>query len=260
MVKVREDLTGWIMKEHGVPESRLTVIRRVDDAVSKSGYKNAQYLCRCECKDDSYVIVQARYLRSGHTLSCGCLQKERVSECKKRYNTYDLSGEYGIGWTLNTNQEFYFDLEDYDLIKEYCWSETSSNYNNYHRLEAYDSKQKTNIAMHYLIKGKYCDHIDRNPLNNKKENLRLATAEQNARNISLYKNNTSGFMGVGWSKTHSMWRAYIKAEQKHLHLGYFANKDDAIRARLNAEVKYFGEFAPQRRLYEQYGIEEIQND
>lgn len=64
MVKVREDLTGWIMKEHGVPESRLTVIRRVDDAVSKSGYKNAQYLCRCECKDDSYVIVQAMYLRS----------------------------------------------------------------------------------------------------------------------------------------------------------------------------------------------------
>ena len=45
-----------------------------------------------------------------------------------------------------------------------------------------------------------------------------------------------------------------------MFLGHFDNKDDAIRARLNAEVKYFGEFAPQKHLYEQYGIKTPQND
>lgn len=39
-----------------------------------------------------------------------------------------------------------------------------------------------------------------------------------------------------------------------IHLGYFDNKDDAIKARLYAEQKYFKEFAPQKHLYEQYGI------
>ena len=41
--------------------------------------------------------------------------------CKEIKNKYDLSGEYGIGWTHNTEHEFYFDLEDYDIIKYYCW-------------------------------------------------------------------------------------------------------------------------------------------
>jgi hypothetical protein len=258
MIKVREDITGWIMKEHGIPDSKLTVVRRAEDAVSESGYKEAQYLCRCECEDDNYVVVRARYLRNGHTLSCGCVQKEMASKYKKKYNTYDLSGEYGIGWTLNTNKEFYFDLEDYDKIKEYCWSETSNKNNDYHRLEAYDKTRNKNIAMHYLIKGKYCDHIDHNPLNNRRLNLRLATMEQNGQNISIYKNNKSGVIGVGWSNERNKWRAYIKADNKHLHIGYFDNKDDAIRARLNAENKYFGEFAPQQHLYERYGVKKTE--
>jgi len=251
------DMTGWVMKEHGFESSRLTVVKRVDDYINNKGAHMPQWLCECECGNNN-VIVRASHLQCGHTLSCGCFQSERASETMKKYNKYDLSGEYGIGWTSNTNREFYFDLDDYDKIKKYCWSETSNKNNDYHRLEARDSTLNRSIAMHYLIKGKYCDHIDRNPLNNKKSNLRPATVEQNAKNISLYKNNKSGFIGVGWSKKHSKWRAYIKAENKHMHLGYFENKDDAIRARLNAEVKYFGEFAPQRHLYEQYGIKETE--
>ena len=42
-----------------------------------------------------------------------------MSETFKKYNTYDLSGEYGIGYT-SKGEEFYFDLDDYDKIKDYC--------------------------------------------------------------------------------------------------------------------------------------------
>lgn len=57
-----------------------------------------------------------------------------------------------------------------------------------------------------------------------------------------------------WYKAGQKWAANIKCNKQSFHLGYFINKDDAIRARLNAEVKYFGEFAPQKHLFEKYGI------
>ena len=47
------------------------------------------------------------------------MHKESVTNALKKYNRYDLSGEYGIGWTTNTNHVFYFDLEDYEKIKDY---------------------------------------------------------------------------------------------------------------------------------------------
>ena len=55
-------------------------------------------------------------------MSCGCMLHDIKG------NKYDLNREYGIGWTSNTNQEFYFDLEDYDKIKNYTWLETDSGY------------------------------------------------------------------------------------------------------------------------------------
>ena len=55
------------------------------------------------------------------------------------------------------------------------------------------------------------------------------------------------------------WRVYISIDKKSINLGSFANKDDAIKARLKAEAKYYGEFAPQIHLFEQYGITQ-QND
>lgn len=50
-----------------------------------------------------------------------------------------------------------------------------------------------------------------------------------------------------------------EVENKEIYLGAFASKDDAIKTRLEAEAKHFGEFAPQRHLFEEYGITTIQN-
>lgn len=48
-------------------------------------------------------------------------------------------------------------------------------------------------------------------------------------------------------------------ENKEIYLGTFTLKEDATKARLAAEAKYFGEFAPQKHLFEEYGILTIQN-
>ena len=110
-----------------------------------------------------------------------------------------------------------------------------------------------------LLGCKGYDHIDRNPFNNRKVNLRPATIQENNRNRSLSKRNTSGYIGVRWLERLHKWIADIRIDKKTKHIGVYLNKEDAIRARLNAENKYFGNFAPQRHLFEQYGIT-IQNE
>ena len=168
-----------------------------------------------------------------------------------KLNIKDDYGLYGIGYCYNTGNEFYFDMDDYDKIKNYHWMEHIQD-SKYHVLEA--AKGKSHIRMHWLIIGKYVDHIDRNPLNNRKYNLRKATVFENNRNKRKNKLNTSGIIGVSWDKESLKWRSYINFNKKQIKLGRFTNKNDAIIARLKAEMKYFKEFAPQRHLFEQYGI------
>lgn len=53
------------------------------------------------------------------------------------------------------------------------------------------------------------------------------------------KNNTSGHKGVSWCKSKGMWEAYISIHNKRIHLGRYHNIDDAVKARVEAEEKYF---------------------
>ena len=257
MVKVRTDMTGWNMWEHGIPDSRLIVIEQIDDYISPKGIHEARYLCKCNCGSNKRIIAKASHIKSGNIMSCGCLQIERIQNTNKKYNQYDLTGEYGIGYCSNTHSEFYFDLEDYNKIKDYCWCEIICQ-DGYHSLRSYDTNTHTHVRMHQILGYKGCDHIDRNPLNNKRNNLREATTTENAQNHSLRKDNHSGIIGVGWHKKHMKWQATININHKRKYLGIFINKEDAIRARLEAEAKYYGEFAPQQHLFKQYGIT-IQN-
>lgn len=262
MVKVKENMTGWKMWEHGVPDSRLTVLRQAEDYIEpKSGQHQAQWLCECNCEDRNIVKATGNAIRRGNTKSCGCLRDEKCSNVgknMKKYNTYklnlkDANGLYGVGYCSNTGSEFYFDMEDYDKIKDYTWNEHILT-NGYHALESWHHKTKKIIRMHYLLVGKNYDHADRNPLNNRRYNLRNATTTENAQNRTKQKSNTSGIVGVEWRKDHNKWYANISVNKNRIWLGSFGNKDDAIRARLNAEAKYFGEYAPQKYLFEQYKI------
>lgn len=256
------DMTGWKMWEHGVPGSRLTVIKRTDDRTQPNGKNVVMWLCECSCEKHTLVEVAGSHLRAGHTQSCGCYEADRKSETHKKYNKYDLSGEYGIGWTTNTNKEFYFDLEDYEKIKYCCWNEIVHKCG-YHYLYATDCHTGKKFRFHQMLElgWELTDHIDRNPLNNRKENLRPATHTENARNSSISKNNTSGFTGVYMCKQNNWerWRAEICVNKNRIVLGHFIDKTDAIKARLEAEAKYYGEFAPQRHLFAQYGITQQNN-
>lgn len=82
------------------------------------------------------------------------------------------------------------------------------------------------------------DHIDGNGLNNKWSNLRNVSHSENGKNQKQFRNNTSGVKGVHLRKDTGKWRARIMVDDKPINLGTFADKEDAIQARLEAEIKY----------------------
>ncbi len=102
-------------------------------------------------------------------------------------------------------------------------------------------KMHKEVAKRIGLGGRLIDHIDRNPLNNTRMNLRPVTKKQNSWNKSLCRNNTSGYRGV--SKNQNSWSAKITIDGTHIHIGTFRLKEDAARAYNITALKYFGEFA-----------------
>jgi hypothetical protein len=91
--------------------------------------------------------------------------------------------------------------------------------------------------------GILLDHKNRNSLDDKISNLRLATPSQNGSNSRLAKNNTSGRRGVTWNKPTNKWQAKIRVRGKYIHLGLFTDLDEASKVYVAASKHHFGEFS-----------------
>ena len=101
--------------------------------------------------------------------------------------------------------------------------------------------------LHRIIMGDpedlVVDHINGDPLNNCRDNLRVVSIQENNMNLSMRKTNKSGVAGVSWHKCNGKWVAQIKYKYKQNHLGCFDTLEEATKARKDAEEEYFGEFA-----------------
>jgi HNH endonuclease/AP2 domain len=90
---------------------------------------------------------------------------------------------------------------------------------------------------------KHIDHINRNPLDNRVENLRPATRAENLWNTGIRATNRSGHKGVSWEAARGKWRARIRVGGKQQSLGLFIALDDARKAYADAASAYHGGFA-----------------
>jgi hypothetical protein len=99
--------------------------------------------------------------------------------------------------------------------------------------------------MHRVIlnapKGLMVDHINHDTLDNRKENLRIVTNQQNTFNQKL-KNHSSKYKGVTWNSNSEKWCARIR-HNKPIYLGLFKDEKEAGMAYNEGAKKYFGEFA-----------------
>lgn len=234
MVEVKEDIAGKTFGE-------LTVIKQAEDYITSNGKHLAMWKCKCICGNIKDILGSS--LKNGNTQSCGCLSLKKLELGRiKKLNKYDLTGKYGIGWTSNTNHEFYFDLEDYDKIKNYTWWENDQGY----CIATISYNPHTTIRMHRIIMDVSddldIDHKNHNTLDNRKEYLRVCTRQQNIFNSKIRKTNKSGITGVWWSDELGKWRSQITVNGKDIILGWFFDKENAIKARKKAEKKYFGKY------------------
>jgi hypothetical protein len=105
-----------------------------------------------------------------------------------------------------------------------------------------------NVSMHREILGlAYGDkrqghHINHNPLDNRRSNLRIVTAQQNSTD-QRKKASASGLKGASWRKDAKRWRASIMVNYRTIHLGYYDSAEAAHAAYRIAAVRYQGEFA-----------------
>jgi len=224
---------GKLLNLVGKKFGRLTVIEQR----GKDKHGEKLWYCKCDCTN--YHMTTTSCLTSGKVKSCGCgkviANKKRIVE-----NKYIFKDDYGIGYDKN-KREFYFDLEYYDKIKNYCWHvDKDTNY-------VFTTFNDKTIYMHRLIldleEGDlYVDHINHKTNDNRKINMRKTTHQENLFNQKLKSNNTSGVTGVGWLSKYDKWRAYITLDYKFIELGTFYIFEDAVKARKEAEIKYFGEY------------------
>lgn len=145
---------------------------------------------------------------------------------------------------LTQNKYALVDDEDFDELNQHKWCCGKNKYTYY--VMRKDSKLKKVIYMHRVIMNQqhnlHVDHINRNGLDNRKENLRVCTKTQNLGNSKIRKDSTSGIKGISWHKRDKKWGSRININGKLKHLGYFSDKFDAKHAYTKAAKEYFGEF------------------
>jgi hypothetical protein len=163
---------------------------------------------------------------------------------------------------LTQGKEAIVDDDDYEMLMEHKWyadkDYTIKSKDKFYvkRSPPRDSngKQK-NIPMHRQItnapEGMQVDHINGNTLDNRKENLRICTNQQNQMNRGRANNNKSGYKGVCYRKKKKdmineyskPWQARIKHNQKQIYLGMYKTKEEAARAYDKKAIELHGEFA-----------------
>lgn len=263
MVRVRKDLTGMRF-------GRLVVMYQTNDYInSNTNTHRARWHCKCDCGNECDVSGYHLTEKTHPVRSCGCLQKDICKSINTSTNYYDINDEYAIGYTAK-NEEYWVDKDMLPILKLFCWRYNNSGY------VIADNKVddplnlcKDTIFLHVLVMGGYDENINplhlkvdhknhppkpKHKVDNRKCNLRFATISENSQNQSLRSDNHSGVTGISYNTNRNKWLVRITVNKKTIFLGEFENFNDAIKARKEAEIKYFGEYR-----YDAYNSTE-QND
>lgn len=150
---------------------------------------------------------------------------------------------------LSKNLYFLIDTEDYDVAKKYLWHTMRVKKKKGDIIYVRSKVGDKYVYLHNLLlkkpKGKFVDHINRNALDNRKSNLRIATRQQNSFNRRSSKKNKTGYIGVIRHKKTPIHPYYAKVskDNKNYVVGFFKTALEAAIARDKKAIELHGEFA-----------------
>lgn len=243
---------------------KLRVLEQAEDLVTKEGRHFYKWKCLCDCGEE-YITYESNLL-SGKVHQCKTCRYKQTANSNRQLNSYKFYDDYVIGFA--TNGSFIIDKDSYDLIKGYTWYLNKTGY-------VVTQKDRETIYLHRLVLGlpnkvekEIVDHANGKRNDNRKQNLRACLSKDNNKNFPLRKDNQNGpIPGVAWEKDRKKWKATLRCNKIQVLLKRFDKVEDAVIARIEAELKYFGKYS---RRYEQYqqildkyqktGIVEIQTE
>lgn len=196
--------------------------------------------CKCsveDCEKNSEAQFNGLPYCNKHWLRLynnGSIERKQ----RARTNTYDFSNEDYVIIITKKNEEILVDKEDFDKIKQWSWCVSKQGYAvaNINHIVT-----KINHVIFPQIKHKVQDHINGNKLDNRKCNIRYCTPTENSRNCGVPKNSSTGVTGVVKTRNNT-YMARIMVDRKEMYIGIYKTFEEAVKARQEAEKKYFGEY------------------
>lgn len=168
----------------------------------------------------------------------------------QQYCFFTEKKKYGYAFRrikLTQGQYAQVDPEDFATLNLFKWFANKCRGKFYARRVIYINGKIKVIHIHRQVlnyNGElFIDHINQNTLDNRKANLRPATATENRVNSSRNVSKSSKYRGVSLKKELNKWQATIGYRRKHIHLGYFDNEEEAAKVYDEAAEKLYGEFA-----------------
>lgn len=228
---------------------RYAILKEIEPRLNSYGKKQRMVLCECDC--GNHREVQLSNLKSGNSVSCGCHRKEMMAaENAKRSIPQEWTIIGDTAYLVISDRKVSIDAADIAIVGQYRWHITHWNYVASMGLR----KEGKSSFLHRLILGLDSiavegDHINHDPLDNRRCNLRIATSSQNKMNTRKQRNNSNLYKGI--TKNGNAYVAHIGVSGKPIHLGRFKSAEDAATAYNFAAEKYYGEFA-----YFNYPIQE----
>ena len=201
---------------------RLTVIGRAEDYISPTGKKTVRWMCKCDCGRS--VTVLRNSLLSGHTLSCGCLQREAAESAAE-----DLTGAQFGEWTVLSraplDRQYRNGVRTGWLCRCSCGTERVI----VARMLVHGTSRSCGCVTAKKAKSRVDDDIGRYN----------GTVISKLKSDKPTRASKTGVRGVYWSERDQRYIAKIMIKRKDIYLGRFRTLEDAAKARAEAEEKYY---------------------
>lgn len=206
---------------------RLTIVKEGPKVVYENGQVR-QVWCKCDCGNPELTLVRTPNLISGNTMSCGCFGDEsRKTHGLSNTRTYQIHEGMLRRCKPELAEQFPYHAGKGISVCADWNPRLGGCFENFYR------------DMGAAPEGMSLDRIDVDG-DYSKDNCRWASNSVQGYNKGLDPNNTSGKSGVSFYTSQGKWSAEIHVENEHIRLGMFFNFEDAVKAREEAELRYYG--------------------